>query len=77
MNGYELIMKIQQRMQQDSDFANKFNRIVAELNTIPGLQQQVIKIAQISDDKKRQKAIERLPDKARKSVQDIIDMLNS
>ena len=62
LNPYELIMLIKKRM-QDPVFAQKFNALVNELNSIPGLQQEVIKIAQINDDKKRQRAIDRLPSK--------------
>ena len=43
MNGYELIRKLQNKM-QDSNFAQKFNRLAQELNSIPGLQQEIIKI---------------------------------
>lgn len=55
MNPYQLIMNVQQRMQQDPDFANKFNKAVSELNKVPGLQQRVIQIAQISDESQRNK----------------------
>lgn len=74
MNGYELIMKIQQKM-QDPTFANKFNQMVAELNSIPGLQNEVMKIAQISDEKKRKKAIDKLPDRSKKAVNEILSLL--
>lgn len=76
MNGYELIMKIKSNM-KDPVFAEKFNRLVADLNTIPGLQQEVMKIAQINDDKKRNKAIDRLPSKARNIVQEVFKMVNT
>lgn len=76
MNGYEFIMTIQNRM-KDPIFAQKFNALVAELNNIPGLQQQVMKIAQISDDKKRKKAIDKLPHKAKEIVHEIFNLLNS
>ena len=76
MNGYELIMKIQQRM-QDPVFAKRFNEIVEDLNKIPGLQQEVMRIAQIQDEKKRKKAIDRLPEKSKKSVNEILKLLNS
>jgi len=49
MNPFQFIMTIQQKMQQDPSFANKFNRSVSELSNVPGLQQQVMRIAQISD----------------------------
>lgn len=76
MNGYQLIMKIQQKMQQDPSFANRVNRAVSELNSMPGLQQQVLQIAQMSNEKQRQQAIDRLPIQARQAVQDILEMLN-
>jgi len=75
MNGYELIMKIKSNM-NDPVFANEFNKLVAELNTIPGLQQEVMKIAQINDDKKRKKAIDRLPSKAKNIVQQVFKLVN-
>lgn len=76
MNGYQLIMRIQQKMQQDPSFANRVNRAVSELNSMPGLQQQVLQIAQMSNEKQRQQAIDRLPIQARQAVQDILEMLN-
>ncbi|MDD6794861.1 MAG: hypothetical protein PUE01_05560 [Clostridiaceae bacterium] len=76
MNGYELIMTIQNRM-KDPIFAQKFNALAAELNNIPGLQQEVLRIAQISDDKKRKKAIDKLPVKAKEIVQQMFYLLNS
>ena len=45
MNGYEFIMMIQNRM-RDPKFAKKFNALVAELNSIPCLKEDVLKIAQ-------------------------------
>lgn len=77
MNPYELIMMIQQRMNQDPNFAARFNRLTNELNNIPGLQQEVLKILQINDPKKRQKAIDRLPSKVKKTVKEMFDLLNS
>ena len=53
MNPYELIMKIDRKMKQDPNFAQKFNKLVAEFNRTPGLQQQVMRIAQIQDERKR------------------------
>ena len=76
MNGYEFIMMVQSRM-KDPNFARQFNALVAELNAIPGLKQEVLKIAQINDDKKRQKAISRLPSKAKDIVQQIFVLLNN
>jgi len=75
MNGYELVMKIKSKM-KDPVFAEKFNKLVAELNTIPGLQNEVMKIAQINDDKKRNRAIDRLPGKAKNIVQEVFKLLN-
>lgn len=77
MNPYELIMQIQQRMQNDPWFAQRFNSLIQELNTIPGLQQEAIKIAKINDPKKRQKAIDKLPKKARVIVEEIISLISS
>lgn len=77
MNGYQLIMKIQQKMQQDQNFANKFNQAVANLNRIPGLQQQVLKIAQINNEAERQRALDRLPQEAKHSVEELLKLLNS
>lgn len=76
MNGYELIMTIQNRM-KDPIFAQQFNALVNELNNIPGLQQEVMKIAQITDEKKRKKAIDKLPVRAKNIVQQIFTLLNS
>lgn len=76
MNPYELIMLIKKRM-QDPVFAQKFNALINELNSIPGLQQEVVRIVQINDDKKRQRAIERLPSKVKKTVNEMFQLLNS
>ncbi|MCI7444206.1 MAG: hypothetical protein MSA89_14180 [Clostridium sp.] len=76
MNPYELIMLINKRM-QDPVFAQKFNALINELNSIPGLQQEVMRIVQINDDKKRQRAIERLPSKVKKTVNEMFHLLNS
>lgn len=76
MNGYELIMTIQNRM-KDPIFAQQFNALVNELNNIPGLQQEVMRIAQITDEKKRRKAIDKLPVRAKNIVQQIFTLLNS
>lgn len=76
MNPFQLIMKVQQRMQQDPDFARKFNKAMYELNSIPGLQQQVIKLAQINDDTQREQAIDRLPKDAKRSVKEILNLLS-
>lgn len=76
MNPFQLIMMIQQKMQQDPSFANKFNKVVSELNHVPGLQQQVIKIAQINDESERQKVIDKLPRDAKYAVKNMLDLLN-
>lgn len=76
LNPYELIMLIKKRM-QDPVFAQKFNALINELNSIPGLQQEVVRIVQINDDKKRQRAIERLPSKVKKTVNEMFQLLNS
>lgn len=76
MNGYELIMTIQNRM-KDPVFAQQFNALVNELNNIPGLQQEVMRIAQITDEKKRKKAMDKLPVRAKNIVQQIFTLLNS
>ena len=70
MNGYELIRKLQNKM-QDSNFAQKFNRLAQELNSIPGLQQEIIKIAQMTNERERQKAIKKLPDNVKKFIREI------
>ncbi len=54
MNGYELIRKLQSKM-QDSNFAQKFNRLAQELNSIPGLQQEIVRIAQMTNEEKGKK----------------------
>lgn len=74
--GYELIMQIQKRM-QDPVFAKRFNALVQELNSIPGLQQEVMRIARIEDGKKRQKAIEKLPTKVKRTVEEMMSMLRN
>ena len=76
LNPYELIMLIKKRM-QDPVFAQKFNALIDELNSIPGLQQEVMRIVQINDDKKRQRAIERLLSKVKKIVNEMFQLLNS
>ena len=73
--GYDLIMRIQQRM-QDPKFAARFNSLIQDLNSIPGLQQEVMRIARIDDPKKRQKAIEKLPSKVKYTVEEMMRLLN-
>jgi len=75
VNPYQLIIMVQQRMQQDPDFANKFNRAVTELNKVPGLQQKVIQIAQMGDENQRQQAMDKLPKDAKHAVKRILGLL--
>ena len=76
MNPYELIMKIDRKMKEDPAFANKFNRLVGELNRTPGLQNQKMRIAQIKDESKRQRALNNLPDNIKQSVKEMFKLLN-
>lgn len=75
MNPFQLIMTVQQKMQQDPNFANKFTKVVSELNNVSGLQQQVIKIAQIADEDERQRVIDKLPRDAKRAVKGMMDLL--
>ncbi|MCI9069498.1 hypothetical protein [Clostridium sp.] len=75
MNPYELIMKIDRKMREDPAFANKFNRLVAELNRTPGLQQQIMRIAQIKDEATRQRALSSLPENIKQSVAEMFKLL--
>ncbi|MCI9303070.1 hypothetical protein [Clostridium sp.] len=75
MNPYELIMKIDRKMREDPAFANKFNRLVAELNRTPGLQQQIMRIAQIKDEATRQRALNNLPENIKQSVAEMFKLL--
>lgn len=77
MNPYELIMKIDRKMKQDPNFAQKFNKLVAEFNRTPGLQQQVMRIAQIQDERKRKIALQNLPENIQQSVAEMFRLLNS
>ena len=77
MNPYELIMKIDRKMKQDPNFAQKFNKLVAEFNRTPGLQQQVMRIAQIKDERKRKIALQNLPENIKQSVAEMFRLLNS
>ena len=77
MNPYELIMKIDRKMKQDPNFAQKFNKLVAEFNRTPGLQQQVMRIAQIQDERKRNIALQNLPENIKQSVAEMFRLLNS
>lgn len=75
MNPYQLIIMVQQRMQQDPEFASKFNNAVSELNRVPGLQQKVIQIAQMSNEAQRQQAMDKLPKDAKHAVKRILSLL--
>lgn len=77
MNPYELIMAVQQRIQRDPVFAQKFNYLIGQLNSIPGLQNEVMKIVNINDEKKRQRAIDKLPRKARDLVTELMNLLSN
>lgn len=76
MNPYQLIMMVQQRMQQDPEFASKFNNAISDLNRVPGLQQKFIQIAQINDEGQRQQAMDRLPKEAKHAVKKILSLLD-
>lgn len=75
MNGIDLIMKLQQKM-QNPVFANKFNKLVNDINSIPGLQEEVMRISQINDEKERSSAIEKLPSKVKRVVSEMIKLIN-
>ena len=75
MNPYELMMKIDRKMREDPVFANKFNRLVAELNRAPGLQQEIMRIAQMKDEATRQRALNNLPDNIKQSVKEMFRLL--
>ncbi len=75
MNPYQLIVKVQQKIQSDPNFANKFNTVVANLNKIPGLQNKVLQIAQINNESQRQRELDKLPKEVKKSVEEILKLL--
>lgn len=75
MNGFELLMKLQAKM-QDPNFAARFNKIASEFNSIPGVQQEVMRIAQIEDEEKREKALAKLPPRVKKLVREVVSLLN-
>lgn len=75
MNPYQLIIMVQQRMQQDPKFANDFNKAIMELNKVPGLQQKVIQIAQLSDESQKEEAMDKLPKDAKHAVKKVLDLL--
>ena len=62
---------------KNPQFAKRFNKLTGELNSVPGLQNEVMRIIQIQDSKKRQKAIDRLPSKVKKTVQEIMNLIRS
>ena len=76
MNPYELIIKVQQEMQQDPGFANKFNKAVSELNKVPGLQQRVLQIAQLNEESQREDAMDKLPKDAKHAVKRLLSLLD-
>ena len=76
MDGYELIMRIQQKIQEDPNFAARFNELGQKLNSKPGLEQEVMRIIQISDEKKRKKAIDKLTSSAKRAVSDFMKLIN-
>ena len=77
MNPYELITMIQSRMQQAPVFAMKFNQLVQRLNSMPGLQDEVMRIIKIQDDRKRLKAINKLHGSVKSTVEEMMRLINS
>ncbi len=75
MNPYELITKIKGKM-KDPNFAARFNNAANVVNNIPGLQQEIIRIAQINDPKAQDAAMDKLPREAKQAVQEILSLLN-
>lgn len=76
MNPYQLILKVQNKLQSDPNFANKFNAAVTNLNRIPGLQNKVLQIAQINNDVQRERELNKLPKEVRQSVEEILKLLD-
>ncbi len=76
MNAFELIKKIQMKM-NDPVFAARFNNASGIISNTPGLQQEIMRIAQMSNDKDQATAIAKLPRQARDAVQELINLLNS
>lgn len=76
MNGYDLIRKLQVKM-KDPNFSRRFNQLAQELNSIPGLQQEIMRIAQMTNERDRQKAIKKLPENVKKSVSELLQLLNN
>lgn len=77
MNPYQLILKVQHKIQTDPNFANKFNNAVTNLNRIPGLQNKVLQIAQINNDVQRQRELDKLPKEVKQSVEEILKLLEN
>lgn len=75
MDAYQLIGLLQRKM-QDPRFASRFNQLAQELSSIPGLQQKVMQIMQISNEKKRQKELDKLPSRAKDIVKELLEMLS-
>ena len=76
MNAFDLIRKIQMKM-NDPVFAAKFNNASSVINNIPGLQAEIMRIAQMNNEKEQAAAINKLPRQVRETVQELINMLNS
>ncbi|SHH70565.1 hypothetical protein SAMN02745196_01122 [Clostridium collagenovorans DSM 3089] len=76
MNILGIVMKIKEKM-NDPVFAKRFKKSSQVVTSIPGLQQEVMRILQISDEKQRDAAIAKLPKEAKEAVMDIISLLNS
>lgn len=75
MNIYDLIRKLQVKM-KDPVFAAKFNEASNIINNVPGLQNEVFRIAQIQDEKAQSAAIAKLPNEVKNAVRDLISLLN-
>ena len=76
MNIYGLIKKIQEKM-NDPVFAAKFNEASNIVASIPGLQQEVFRIAQMTDERSQNEAIAKLPNEAKNAVKDLIMLLSN
>ena len=64
------------RSENAAAFAQKFAQLTQDLNNIPGLQQEVMRIMQL-DEKKRKKALDKLPDNVKRTVKEMFDLLNN
>ncbi|MGL5149147.1 MAG: hypothetical protein ACRC7N_01060 [Clostridium sp.] len=76
MDGYQFIMRLQQKM-SNPQFAQRFNELTSELNSMQGLQGKVMEIMQIDSPKKREKALDKLPSRAKNIVRELIELINS